>query len=416
MSYRTVSRGHMSSHRPRRGVTRGMARFAATWLILILVAGPAPARESTVEVGDDEAFRRALAAAGPGSRIVLKPGTYRPGVTARDLRGTADAPVVIEAAERSNPPVFEGGRVGLHFSDCAHLTLRHLVVRGQSGNGINIDDGGSFDTPSHHVTLEGVRVADVGPTGNRDGIKLSGVDDLRLVGCTVEGWAGQGIDMVGCHRVRVADCTFRGKAGFGQQIAVQAKGGSSDVTVRGCTFLNAGQRGVNLGGSTDPKVFRPQGATYEAKDVVVEGCRFVGGMAPVAFVGVDGATVRYNTIVRPERWVVRILQENAADGMVPSRNGRFEHNLVVFRGGQVREAVNVGPKTLPASFTFRENLWYCEDRPDRSRPNLPAPEEGGVYGIDPTLTLRPDGSPSAPSTEGAKEFGADALPAEVPRK
>jgi hypothetical protein len=208
----------------------------------------------------------------------------------------------------------------------------------------------------------------------------------------------------------VTDCTFRGKPGFGQQIAVQAKGGSSDVTVRGCTFLDAGQRGVNLGGSTDPRVFRPQGATYEAKDVVVEGCRFVGGMAPVAFVGVDGASVRYNTIVRPGRWVLRILQENVAEAMVPSRNGRFEHNLVVFRGGEVREAVNVGPRTDPASFSFRDNLWYCQDRPDRSRPSFPTPETGGVYGTDPKLALRPGGSPAAPSAETAKVFGADALP------
>ena len=382
-------------------------RFVAT-VLLLGVAGLA--RAATVAVGDDDAFRRALAAAGPGTRIVLKGGKYRPGVSARDLRGTAESPIVIEAANADDPPVFEGGQVAFHFSDCAHLTLRHLVVRGQSGNGINIDDGGTFDSPSHHVTLEGIRVADVGPTGNRDGIKLSGIDDLKLVGCTVEGWGGQGIDMVGCHRVQVADCTFRGKPGFGQQIAVQAKGGSSDVTVRRCTFLDAGQRGVNLGGSTDPKVFRPQGATYEAKDVVVEGCRFVGGMVPVAFVGVDGSTVRYNTIVRPQRWVVRILQENTADGMVPSRNGRFEHNLVVYRGEQVRAAVSSGPKTQPASFKFHHNLWYCEDRPDRSRPECPSPESAGVYGIDPGVRPGQDGNPSPPSADAAKAFGADALP------
>lgn len=395
--------------RGNKGMTRMITR-SLFWMALAVMAGLAPARGAGVEVGSDEAFRSALAAARPGTRIVLAPGIYRPGVTARDLRGTAESPVVVEAADPKNPPVFEGGQVGLHFSDCAHLTLRNLVVRGQSGNGINIDDGGTFDTPSHHVTLEGVRVADVGPTGNRDGIKLSGVDDLKLVDCTVEGWAGQGVDMVGCHRVLLTDCTFRGKQGFGQQIAVQAKGGSSAVTVRRCTFLNAGQRGVNLGGSTDPKVFRPQGAMYEAKDIVVEGCRFVGGMAPVAFVGVDGAAVRYNTIVRPERWVVRILQENAADGMVPSRNGRFEHNLVVFRADQVREVVNAGSKTESGSFTFRENLWYCDDRPDRSRPNLPTPEQRGVYGTDPRLAQRPDGVPSTPSTESANGFGADALP------
>jgi hypothetical protein len=89
--------------------------------------------------------------------------------------------------------------------------------------------------------------------------------------------------------------------------------------VRNCTFINAGQRGVNLGGSTAMKVFRPLGAKYEAKDITVEGCRFVGSLSPVAFVGVDGAVVRYNTIYQPERWVVRILQETTEADFVPSR-------------------------------------------------------------------------------------------------
>ena len=365
---------------------------------------------NVVHVRDDDSFRRAVAGAKPGSRIVLAAGTYRPGVSAKGLTGTADAPIVIEGADGKNPPVFEGGPVGLHLSDCAHLTLRDILVRGQSGNGVNIDDGGTFDTPSHHVTLERVRVEDVGPEGNRDAIKLSGVDDLRVIDCTVEGWGGQGIDMVGCHRVRVEGCTFRGKSGFGQQIAVQAKGGSSDVTVRRCTFLDVGQRGVNLGGSTNPKLFRPPGARYEAKDVTVEGCRFVGGMAPVAFVGVDGAAVRFNTIYRPEKWVVRILQENTADEMVPSRGGRFERNLVVYGSAAARSAVNVGPKTEPAGFVFRENLWYCEDRPDRSRPQTPAAEQGGVYGVDPQVRLSEQRLPSPPAAAAARGFGAGALP------
>ena len=38
-----------------------------------------------------------------------------------------------------------------------------------------------------------------------------------------------------------------------------------------------------------------------------------------------------NVIYRPRRWVMRILQETTAEGFVPSRNGVFEHNVVVFR-------------------------------------------------------------------------------------
>jgi hypothetical protein len=362
-----------------------------------------------VEVADDAGLRRALAEAKPGWRIVVRPGKYQAGLSARGLAGTQELPIIVEGADAKDKPVIEGGRLGLHLSDCSHLILRNITVRGQSGNGINIDDGGTFDTPAHHVTLEGVDVADIGPTGNRDAIKLSGIDDLVVRGCVLEGWAGQGIDMVGCHRGLIEGCTFRGKAGYGQQIAVQAKGGSSAITIRGCTFLNAGQRGVNLGGSTSPRVFRPQGAKYEAKDITVEGCRFVGGMAPVAFVGVDGSVVRYNTIYQPEKWVVRILQENTEAGMMPSRGGRFERNLVVFKAQVGRTAVNVGGNTEPGSFMFRENFWYCADQPGRSRVELPTREEGGVYGVDPKIKMLEGGVPGAPAAEEARAYGADAL-------
>jgi hypothetical protein len=120
---------------------------------------------------------------------------------------------------------------------------------------------------------------------------------------------------------------------------------------------------------------------------------------------VDGAVVRFNTIYRPQRWIVRILQETTEAGFVPSRNGRFENNLIVYRRSDVREIVNVGPKTAPETFTFAKNHWYCEDRPGASRPELPAREEGGVYGVDPKVEVK-EGVVVKAAAEGA---GANAL-------
>jgi len=325
------------------------------------------------------------------------------------LKGTEQEPVLIEGIDEANPPVFEGGSQAWHLSDCAHVTLRNIAVRGQTGNGINVDDGGTLDTPAQHIVLEKIRVSDIGPRGNRDGIKLSGVDDFVVRACTVEGWGGQAVDMVGCHRGVIEECTFRGKEGFSQDTGPQTKGGSSQVVIRRCLFLDAGGRAVNLGGSTGLAFFRPKGALYEAKDIRVEGCTFVGSQAPVAFVGVDGAVVQYNTIYRPRKWVMRILQETTEKGFAPCRNGRFEHNLVVFRRADVGVFVNVGPNTRPESFTFAENLWYCEDRPQASKPALPAAETGGVYRVDPRLAA-PEQHQFRPQNPQAARFGATAWP------
>ena len=82
---------------------------------------------------------------------------------------------------------------------------------------------------SHHVTLESIRVSEIGPRGNYDGIKLSGVQEFVVRGCEVAGWGGQAIDMVGCHQGTIERCLFRGREGFSQTTGVQAKGGSSGV-------------------------------------------------------------------------------------------------------------------------------------------------------------------------------------------
>ena len=315
--------------------------------------------------------------------------------------------------------MFEGGTEAWHLSRCKHLVLRHLAVRGQSGNGINIDDGGQRTEPAGPMVLEDLHVSRIGPEGNRDGIKLSGVADFTIRRCTIEGWGGQAIDMVGCRRGVIEECIFRGLEGFSQATGPQTKGGTSEVAIRRCLMIDAGQRAVNIGGSTGMAYFRPPDAKYEAKQITVEGCTFVGSMASVAFVGVDGAVVRYNTIVRPGRWVMRILQETTAEGFPPCRDGVFERNLIVYDGREVREAVNIGPNTSPESFRYRENLWFRTDRPEASRPRLPSDEAGGLYGIDPRLPDVADfvktagATPAAPAGDMPK-IGSAAQTATTP--
>lgn len=360
------------------------------------------AQEDAVVVRNLATLRQALATAGPGTRVLVAPGQYEGGFYAENVRGAAGKPVVVAAQDPARPPVFHGGK-GAHLSDVAYLELRDLVFDGATANGLNIDDGGSYATPSHRVVLSRITVRNVGPRGNRDGIKLSGVDDFRVEGCVLERWGdgGSGIDMVGCHRGVIERCRFTHEE-TATSNAVQAKGGTREVVIRRCHFQNAGQRAVNLGGSTGMEFFRPRPEGFEARDLTVEGNVFVGSLAPVAFVGVDGATVRFNTIYRPRRWALRILQETTAPGFVPSRNGRFTDNLVLFRSDEMVEAVNIGPKTAPQTFRFARNGWYCLDQPARSRPSLPTPETGGIYGRDPRLQNPESGdfrpAPGSPAT------------------
>ena len=360
-----------------------------------------------VNVSSREDLIRAVRSAKPGTKILIAAGSYRGGLSFNNLRGEQDKPIILAAADHSDPPVIEGGDFGLHLSDPAFVELHNLVIANTRANGLNIDDGGSYDTPAHHVVLRGIVVRDIGSDRNHDGLKLSGLDDFRIEDCTVERWGkqGSGIDMVGCHRAVVVGCTFR-EADVGAN-GVQTKGGSRDIAVRRCRFENAGGRAINLGGSTGLAYFRPKPQGYEAKDITVEDCTFIGSAAPVSFVGVDGANVHHNTFYRPARWVMRILQENQDPQFVPCRNGRFANNIVVFRDGELSSVVNIGGKTSPETFQFAENFWYCSNRPERSERmvQLPTAEKGGVHGQDPRFRDPDSGDLELAAGSPAKGFG-----------
>lgn len=366
-------------------------------LMLVVLAQPV---DSLAEL------RAAAMRAAPGDRIVLKSGAYEGSLWLEGLRGEAGRPVTIAGEDPADPPIIRGGAECVHLSACSWVVLEDLVLEGASGNGLNIDDGGDRERAAEGIEVRGLIVRDIGPRGNRDGIKLSGLSRFVVEGCTVERWGdgGSGIDMVGCREGEIRDCVLRHGDTAGSN-GVQLKGGTREVAVRGCTFEHAGRRAINIGGSTGPEFFRPPldgevvwggDARYEAAGITVEDCTIVGSEAAVAFVGVDGAVVRFNTIYRPTKWVLRILQETRLPAFVPSRGGRFEDNIVVFDAESARTP-NIGDATEPGSFVFARNLWFFAGSPGRSEPRLPTREEDGVYGADPALRdpERGDYSPAA---------------------
>jgi hypothetical protein len=347
----------------------------AACLFLILSA-PLAAEDFTVSSPAE--LRAALATIRDGDTLRIAPGEYPGG---HHVAGRAK--LTVTALDPTDPPLFVGGANAWQFSRCPNLTVTHLRTRGQTDNGINVDDGGERDRPVPGVTLANLEVRDVGPRGNHDGIKGSGLVDLTIRDCLVEGWGGQGIDLVGCHRSLITGCRLVGKPGFSATAGVQLKGGSSEIVVERCEFTNAGDRPLNLGGSTGLDYFRPPGAKHEAAKLVVRDNLIEGGECAAAFVGVDGVDFSGNTILFPERWIFRILQETTAPGFNPCRNVRLTDNRIVFRRGQIRSDVNVGGGTAAETFAFEGNRWFAADRPEASRPQLPVAEQGGGYGQDP---------------------------------
>jgi len=227
-------------------------------------------------------LRRALQVAEPGTEILLSSGIHE-GVHASNIQGTEAQPIRITGTFNGEPTVFQGGTSTLQFSAPAYLVLENLTIEGASQNGLNIDDGGDYSTPAHHVILRDITVRDVGNTGNQDGIKLSGVDHFMVKSCTVDnaGDGGSAIDMGGCHDGVITQARFSNTGGTG----IQAKGGSAGITIHANRFEGGAGRAVNMGGSTGLAFFRPNDAPYEASHITVWGNLFIGPQTPVAVVG-----------------------------------------------------------------------------------------------------------------------------------
>jgi len=351
-----------------------------TRLCAILLGLTAMVDGRVVEVGNDVELRDALARLEAGTTLRIAPGRYRGGLMVRGIEG-----LVVEGADPERPPEFVGGTNAWQFSRCDGLVVRHIICRGQTGNGLNIDDGGEMHRPVRGIRIHNVTVLETGPHGNTDAIKCSGLTDLVIEDCHIEGWGGQAIDLVGCRDVVIRRCRIIGRDGFSQATGPQFKGGCEDVVIEDCVLINAGQRPIQAGGSTGLDYFRPPGAKFEARRITIRRNVIVGGDCATAFTGVDGAVFAHNVVVNPNNWIFRILQETRADGFPPCRNVVVRGNVIVFNRARLRADINIGDGTAPETFRFERNWWFAEDEPQRSQVTLPGKVIGESHGEDPKL-------------------------------
>ena len=350
-------------------------------LFLVCLYGSLPA--AVLHTGYGQRFANITAAAKaatPGDTILLHNGAYAGDQSIQGLQGTPGKWICI-LAEKNGAVLFKGGTSAWRGSDVAYLHIEGIVFSGQTGNGVNIDDGSTYTSPSHHIVFRHCVFRDMSATGNNDLLKLSGADDLTIQQCTFLNGSpgGSGIDMVGCHNSVIRQCRFESTGAN----ALQMKGGSSDILVEGCVFKNAGSRAINLGGSTGQAFFRPANATWEAAGLKVYSNVFIGSEVPVAFVGCIRSEVVNNTIYKPQRWVIRILQENKDTArFAKCADNTFRNNIICI-DGQLRTACSSGAGTAPESFTFSNNLWFHTASSSWPGPQLPAPEKNGLTGKDP---------------------------------
>lgn len=344
----------------------------------------------------------------PGDTVFLLGQVFDDGSQSLvNISGTASAPIVI-MAKPGEMPIFRGGSQAIHLVNCRHIELNGLIIEQQTSNGINIDDGGNYETPAVHITVRNCTFRDMQASGNNDFLKMSGVDSFLVENCSFNNGSGggSGIDMVGCHWGIIQGCEID-NAG---QSGIQSKGGARFITIRRNIISNTSQRGINLGGNTSLQFFRPPlpdpiENAFEASDIDVYSNIFMDNRAPVAYASARDVTVRNNTIYSPNNWVIRILQDNNTPGFSPCQENEFSNNIIYIEEDLTE--VNIGPNTAPETFIISHNLWYNASS-NNWAPQLPAVDMAQLI-ADPNFNNAANNDfsllPSSPAISSGNAFG-----------
>lgn len=360
------------------------------FLGMVLHCSVQPSHSNTLHVGVAQQYATVVAAskvAVAGDTIFIHAGEYRGTFFIENLHGTLQNTIVItgEMQAGANGTSFTGGSESLHLSDCSYITLENFNVTAQTGNGLNIDDAGTIESPAHNITVRNIHFFEMGATGNNDFLKLSGLDSFLIENCTFHlgSEGGSGIDMVGCHYGIIRKNEF---SEMGSN-SIQAKGGTQFVRIEQNFFYKGGQRTLNLGGSTGLDFFRPIDATFEAADIVVHANVIVGGTAAIGYVGCTRVDVSNNTIIYPEKWVARILQETVnPERFVECSNNIFRNNIVLFTN-VVSTKFNIGPNTQPQTFLLASNVWHNSQDSLNSRwSDAQLTQLGSVFDLNPNFS------------------------------
>ena len=381
---------------------------AAVVSVCLLIGSAAPAATSTVYTTDQ--LRNTLQSASPGDRIYVAPGTYTQHLWAENVHGAPGNLIEVVALDPTNRPVFQEQSSGVFtLYQSSYVLVDGIIVRGagtpsSSGNNICF-------TFSHHMILRNSVSGDITHTGNSDGLKFAGSDNLLIHNCVVEDWGegGSGVDCVGARDSLFMrnSFAFASLATGASANGLQPKGGTYNMGFYKNRFTDGSSRAQQFGGSTGDAYWhqgnRAQG--WEGFDMVSMGNFFDAGEAAVAYVSCTGCEVSHNTIVDPEKWVMRILKEG---GDHETAGNSFDHNLVEY--GPVSSIQNVGSSTQPTTFSYDGNFWYNSLSPGTP----PALYTGCVRTNDVVSSVSPqlDGD-YRPHLPAAKHYGAHSPEAEA---
>lgn len=418
-------------------------------LLPVLLATPAIAETYAFEAGDDwsKIGPRLVA----GDIVVLLEGTHVP-AQFENLSGAPGNPIVIRPAEKVKFAEIAGKREGLRLTNCRHVRLERLHVKGARRAGIVVDSIG--DARSSDIAIHDSVISGVGGLVEQSGILVISTDGLDIRRTRIENCDGAGARFENSSAITCEQVEIRTVDAARTTTGMLFLGEIAKVEVNDAVISGRFETGLSLGARDAPR------APREVRDLVPLKPSPVGNDAPsapaetvptqtapaqtspaqtspadlvrpkspepgkdarfsdgtftnVLLSGCEralelGSTARVlvsaSTIVDPIEEVIRVVRPG--DGR-PGPSMQFRENIVVWQPRGLRRFVDMPEGIAAEGLIFGSNLWWSKELPD-ALPLL-GPSENPFFGtldtpqtttLDPKLDQR-----GRPTREEAKLFG-----------
>ncbi len=220
-----------------------------------------------------------------GYRILLAPGTYPVDGSVNyweDRRGTADAPIVLEAADGPHTATFE--------ADMNVFGVSHLYVLGVD----IIREGDAFHCEQcDHVLLRDVELS--GGTGAHETVKINQSQHIYIESADIHGADDNAIDFVAVQYGHVIDSEIHDAVDW----CMYTKGGSAYLTIAGNDVHDCGTGGIAAGQGTGFEFMTAPWLHYEAYGVqIVDNVIHSVDGAGLGVNGGYGILLAHNTLYR----------------------------------------------------------------------------------------------------------------------
>ena len=403
-------------------------------LLPALLATAARAETYMFEAGDEwsKIGPRLVA----GDVVVLLEGTHVP-AQFENLAGEPNKPIVIRPGEKVKLAEIAGKREGLRLTNCRHVRIERVHVKGARRAGIVVDSIG--DARSGDVAIHDSVISGVSGLVEQAGILAISTDGLDIRRTRIENCDGAGARFENSSAITCEQVEIRTMDSAKSAAGMLFLGETSKVEVNDAIISGRFETGLSLGAKDAPRAPRevrdlvplkpsPVGndspsappmpsAPEPARPATPEprtGARFNDGtFTNVLLSGCEraielGSTARLlvsaTTIVDPIEEVIRFVRpgDGRAGGSL-----QFRENIVVWPPRGLRRFVDLPEGVSAEGMVFGSNIWWSKELPD-SLPLLGPAENPflGTLDTPQTTTLDPQlDAKGRPRREEAKLFG-----------